>query len=244
MLEEQQARGVAVDPAELAHHYGRASPGGAATKAVEYARMAGEHAMAMLAYESAVSHYEHALDTLSLCPPDPALRADLLLELGDARLAAGDLPGAHAPFDEAAGLARLDAWPDRLARAALGRGSGRGGFEVAPFDTEQIALLREAVAALGSTDLVTRAWLLARLSVAIWIEGSGAERLALSDEAVAVARAAGNDRALAYALAARCDVIAGPDCCEERVAAATEIVALSRPRGDAAGELLGRRLRT
>jgi tetratricopeptide (TPR) repeat protein len=243
VLEAQVARGIAVDPAELAHHYGRASAGGAAAKAVAYARLAGDRAMAMLAYEAAVAHYEQALDTLSLCPPDPALRTDLLLQLGDARLAEGNLPGARAPFDEAARLARDNGWPDRLARAALGRGSGRGGFEVASFDTEQIALLREAIAAIGPDDVVTHAWLLARLSVALSMDSSYAERLALSDEAVSVARAAGDDRALAYALAARCDVIAGPDCCEARVEAATEIIALSHARGDAAGELLGRRLR-
>ena len=113
VLEAQVARGVAVDPAELAHHYGRASAGGAAAKAVSYARLAGDRAMAMLAYEAAVAHYEQALDSLSLCPPDPAVRADLLLQLGDARLAAGDLPGARAPFDEAAPRPR-----QRLARPA------------------------------------------------------------------------------------------------------------------------------
>src|SRR6185369_2471637 len=134
-------------------------------------------------------------------------------------------------FDAAARLARERHWPDRLARAALGCGSGTGGFEVAPFDAAQIELLREALQGLGETDPTTRAWLLARLSVALSMEGSEAERRALSDEAVALARITADDRALAYALAAHCDVIPGPEFCDARVAEAAEIVALARLQG-------------
>ncbi len=242
-LERAGERGGHVDAAELAHHFRKASPGGNAGKAVAYAGEAGRHAMAMLAYEAAVAHFEHALETLTLCPPDAAQQTDLLLQLGDARLAAGNLPRARLAFDEAAHLAREHRWPDRLARAALGCGSGAGGFEVPPFDAAQIELLREALSALGDSEPTTRAWLLARLSVALSIEGSDEERLALSDEAVTLARRAVDDRALAYALAAHCDVIPGPEFCEARVAEASEIVALARRHGDARGELLGRRLR-
>jgi tetratricopeptide (TPR) repeat protein len=242
-LERLDARGGPVDAAELAHHFRKASPGGNAGKAVAYAEEAGRRAMAMLAYEAAVAHFEHALETMTLCPPDAAHQTDLLLHLGDARLAAGNLPQARLAFDDAARLAREHRWPDRLARAALGCGSGTGGFEVPPFDAAQIELLREALQALGDSDPTTRAWLLARLSVALSMGGSDAERLALSDEAVALSRIAADDRALAYALAAHCDVIPGPEFCEARVAEAAEIVALARLQGDARAELLGRRLR-
>jgi tetratricopeptide (TPR) repeat protein len=219
-LERFGDRGGRVDAAELAHHFRKASAGGNAGKAVAYADEAGRRAMAMLAYEAAVAHFEHALETLTLCPPDAAYQTDLLLQLGDARLAAGELPRARLAFDEAARLAREHGWLDRLARAALGYGSGAGGFEVAPFDAAQIELLREALGALGDSDPATRAWLLARLSVAMSIEGSGEERLALSDEAVDLARLTGDDRALAYALAAHCDAIPGPEFCEARLAEA------------------------
>ena len=242
-LERASAAGTTVDPAELAHHFRHASPGGNARQAVEYAADAGRQAMALLAYEAAVMHFEQALETLALCELEPAARADLLLDLGDARIAAGDMPGARSAFVDAAELARAHDWPTRLARAALGCGSGPGGFEVALFDAEHIELLGLALDALGESEPATRAWLLARLSVARSIEDSDAERLVLSEDAITLARAAGDDRALAYALAAHCDAIPGPEFCERRLAEASEIVALARAQRDPRVELLGRRLR-
>ncbi len=242
-LERAGERGGHVDAAELAHHFRKASAGGNAAKAVAYAEEAGRRAMAMLAYEAAVAHFAHALETLTLCPADTALQTDLLLQLGDARLAAGELPQARAAFDEAAGLAREHGWPDRLARAALGCGSGAGGFEVSPFDAAQIELLREALRALGESDPATRAWLLARLSVALSIEGSDVERLALSDEAVALARVAEDDHALAYALAAHCDAIPGPELLRGSRRRSRRDRRAARQHSDARVELLGRRLR-
>jgi tetratricopeptide (TPR) repeat protein len=242
-LERLVARGTSVEPAELAHHFWRGSPGGSAPKAVIYDEAAGRRAMAMLAYEAAVAHFEHALDALTLCPPDPEQRADLLLQLGDARVATGDRPQARWAFDEAATLARAQSRSDQLARAALGYGSGAGGFEVPPFDAPQIELVREALLGLGEADPATRSRLLARLSVARALEDSDTERLALADEAVSLARDSGDERALAYALAAHCDVISGPAFCEQRVRQGEEIVTLTRGRGDVVGELLGHRLR-
>jgi tetratricopeptide (TPR) repeat protein len=242
-LERLADAGVNVDAAALAHHFRMASPSGNAAKAVGYAELAAARAMTMLAYEAAVTNCEHALETLSLCPPDAAREADLLLQLGEARLAVGDLPRARTAFEHAAALARREGWAERLARAALGCGSGASGFEVPPFDEAQIALLRESLDGLGTAHPATRSLLLARLSVAMSLVGTEAKRLALADEAVALARSAGDERALAYALAAHCDAIAGPDFCEHRVDEAAEIVAIARAHGDARGELLGRRLR-
>ena len=58
-----------------------------------------------------------------------------------------------------------------------------------------------------------------------------------------MARAAGDPAALAYALAAHCDAIAGPADAEQRLRESTEIVELALAGGDRATELLGRRLR-
>jgi hypothetical protein len=245
-LHEAVARALemrAGDPAELAYHFGEATAGDASEKAVHYARAAGERAMALLAYEAAAAHFRGALEVLALGSPDPESRTAVLLQLGEALLASGDLPRARRAFEDASALSREYDRPEDLARAALGWGSGQGGIEVATFDAGQIALLREALDALGTRDPALRAWLLARLSVALSIEGTEKERQGLTDEAVAAARAAGDDLALAYALAAHCDVIAGPEHSERRLAESTEIVALTRAAGDARGELLGRRLR-
>src|SRR5262249_60310011 len=83
----------------------------------------------------------------------------------------------------------------------------------------------------------------ARFAVAPSSAGSTGGGLALADEAVAPARARRDDRAIAVALAARCDALAGPDHVTERMGVASEIVALARRVDDDALELLGRRMR-
>ncbi|MEV6975882.1 AAA family ATPase, partial [Kitasatospora sp. NPDC093806] len=85
----------------------------------------------------------------------------------------------------------------------------------------------------------------ARLSVAASQLASDRERLVLAEEAVHVARAAGDAAVLGYALSALCDARAGPADCAARRGWAEEIVALARslPEPDRELELLGRRLR-
>lgn len=242
-LERLRDRGAAVDTTALAHHFHLAAAAAPATavKAVSYARAAARDAMQVLAYESAAMHLDNALAVLDLGAPDAERRTDVLLELGDARVATGDLPGARGAFEEAARLAHEHGWPQRLATAALGLGSGASGFEIAPFDAAHIGWLRAALAVVD--DDASRAWLLARLSVALSIDGSASERRRLADDAVALGRRCGDDAALAYALAAHCDVIALPEFCGQRLAEASEIVELARACGDVHVELLGRRLR-
>ena len=62
--------------------------GGNAEKALGYAEEAADRGMGMLVYEAAVSHYEDALAASALPAFNPACRTDLLLQLGDARVAA------------------------------------------------------------------------------------------------------------------------------------------------------------
>jgi hypothetical protein len=139
-------------------------------------------------------------------------------------------------------LARAAGRPDQLAYAALGFGGGAG-FEVAPADREQIDLLEEARAALAPDRAGLQALVAARLSVALSLSGADERRRALSDEAVSAARVSGDRAALASALAAHCDAIAGPADTEQRLRESTEIVELALAVGDRATELLGRRLR-
>ncbi|HWC11985.1 MAG TPA: AAA family ATPase [Acidimicrobiales bacterium] len=203
---------------------------------------AGAAALDQLAWEDAAAHFERAAATAPPGPEDDELRAEALLGLGDARLRTGDGAGAGTAFAAAADLARRRGWFDVLARAALGFGAGFGGFEVRMLEQRQIDLLEQA-AALLPADSPLRPWVLARLSVALSFMGSEGRRLALADEAVSLARRAGDGAALASALAARCDAVAGPDHVTERLGAGTEIVALARQAADRPLELLGRRLR-
>ncbi len=228
--------------AELAFHHLEGSLAGNVAPGIEYSLRAGRRALEQLAYEDAAAHFDRALRALERAPDDDR-RTEILLELGDAKLRTGDMPGARAVFEDAAGLARRRERPNDLARTALGFGAGLAGFEVQLFDERQIELLEDALAALPDEDSALRASLLARLSVALTMQESVERRRTTAEDAVEMARRVADDRALAYALAAHCDAIAGPDNCERRLAESEEIVRLARSIGDRALELLGRRHR-
>jgi DNA-binding SARP family transcriptional activator len=129
------------DPAELAHHFFRARHLTGPEPAIRYAREAAAQAAAALAWEDEALQLERALEA---DPPDPALRVELLLALGEARMRGGLATGRTA-FAEAARLARGHS-PEQLARAAIGY-AGRY-YEAGVLDTDLIALLREALAGL------------------------------------------------------------------------------------------------
>jgi hypothetical protein len=212
-------------------------------RAVDYAVRAGQHDLRLLAYEDAADWFSRALDALGDEEADGARRIDLYLALGEASLAAGDVTRARDAYRQAATLARRDRNPEQLAHAALGLGAGLGGFEVQLLDAVQVELLEQALDALGPQPSVLRAWVLARLAVALSFMESEARRRRLSEEAVAMARQVGDPRALGYALAGHCDVIAGPDFCASRRMEAEEIIRLGLHSADPRLELLGRRLR-
>ena len=226
-------------PAETAHHVFAAALSEPDERCVDYAVRAAERAWEVHAYEEAGHWYIRALQAL---PTGDPRESDLLLRNGEAQLAAGDLPAARAAYEQAARMARADHDAGLLARAALGLGAGLGGFEVQLLDPLQIDLLAESLRALGSEPSSMRAWVLARLSVALSVVADESRRRSLSAEAVEVARAAGDPQALGYALAAHCDAIPGPDWCDERALAAADIVGIGRETDDRQLELLGLRL--
>lgn len=229
--------------AELAHHFLAGSSAVEDGKAALYAERAGHRAAEQFAYEDAAGHFRNALSALELPGADMSRRIHVLLGLGDASLRSGDMAGAREAFVSGADHARKAHDPESLARAALGLGSGLDGFEVRLFDHAQVALLEEAMAALPPEPSALRALALARLSVALTFAEPGPRRLQLAEEAAGMAQAVDDPRALAYALAARCDATAGPEHVAGRREAATEISRLAQLVGDRGIELLGRRNR-
>ena len=130
------ARGEERHVEEIAHHLSEAGD----ERAAEYLRRAGEHALAMLAYEEAAELFARALEAAEE-------RGPLLLARGDALLRAGEPAAARAAFGEAAALARRAGDAELLARAAL----GYAGLAVTiiDLDEEAVALLEEALADAG-----------------------------------------------------------------------------------------------
>jgi DNA-binding SARP family transcriptional activator/tetratricopeptide (TPR) repeat protein len=219
--------------AELAHHFYLAGPGGDIDKTVGYTRRAGDQAVALLAYEEAVRQYRMALRAFERSTTKSDLeKCELNLALGDALAKAGSTPEAKEAFLTAAQLARAAGLPEHLAKAALGYG-GRLVWTRTWGDRYLLPLLEEALAGLPETDSKLRAQLLARLAGGPLRDTLAPEpRLAMADEAVAMARRLGDPATLAYTLEGRCEAYWGPDALDERLALAKELIRVGESSGD------------
>ncbi|MEO8510045.1 MAG: AAA family ATPase, partial [Chloroflexota bacterium] len=220
--------------AELAYHFFEGQPDGAVdAPAVDYARRAGDAALRSLAFEEAARLYAISIAALERTSnPDPRLRLDLLLALGDARNASGDVPAAREVLFEAARIAKDLGSSRQLARAALGVG-GRMPWSRPGREARLIPLLQDALVHLGGTDDQLRVQLLTRLSCA-W-RSTPEKRLdadALSRQAVELARSLDSPGSLSYALAGRFWAIWWPENPEERLAIATEMLEIANALGD------------
>jgi hypothetical protein len=223
--------------AELARHFGEVVGAGEAAKALEYARLAGDRAMGMHAYEEAAAEYRRALQALRFVGPDEAGRCELLLRLGAAQARAGDYQQAKESCLQAAEIARRLGAPEQLARAALGFGERQ--VEGGLVNRQLVALLEEALDGLGPQDAPLRARLLARLSLEFAFSEETRRMESLSLEAVAMARRLADPAALRAAVDARWMAVWGPDGLEERTALAAEILRLAQETGDRELELEG-----
>ena len=161
--------GGAVPDAEVAHHFSAAGPLAPPGAAARHWAAAAEAAAHVQAYEVAAGAFASALARM---PADDAERPVLLRRCGDCLLLSGDLAAARVAFAEACDLARAAGRPADFAGAALGFAAGLTGFEVRLFDHAQIDLLEEPLTLLPEGDGEQRAYLLARLSVALSFLGS------------------------------------------------------------------------
>jgi class 3 adenylate cyclase/tetratricopeptide (TPR) repeat protein len=210
---------------ELAHHFLRAGPAGEAGKAVAYLTAAAERALEQLAYEQAATQLERALEALDQLDGDPRERCDVLLLTGRAHVMSGNPERAKTVLVEAAELARKLDDPESLARAALTY--ARPYPEAGIANETTLALLEEALGSLGPVDSSYRARALAQLAMELHWSERVERRFELSREAIEVARRIGDDHALGTALHCRHYAISGPDTVEERLAIATEMLAVA-----------------
>ena len=226
-LEVGTGRALEAHLGQIAAHYRKAGAAADPEKVRHYCIRAGEQAAAAFAWEEAASHWQAAYDLLD--PTDEAERCERLLLLGEVQHRAGDGDAARRSFREAIALARRLQDPEQLARAALG---------IAPWgptgraDPTMVALLEEALDALGENDSAPRARLLARLAVELRFEDAWDRRAALSRQAVAVARRVGDPTTLALTLFQVHWPLWRPDNVDERLAMATEVVRLGSETGD------------
>ena len=230
--------------AELAHHFVAAAPGGEVARAVRVATAAGRRALELLAWEDAADLFEHALAALELTErPDQHQRCQLLLAVGEARMAASNVAAARAAYQQAGELAKRIGAAETLARAGLGLGLE---FTSGIIDPVEVGLLENALVTLGRTDSPLRARVLARLARALLFTPQADRRLTLSEQAIKLARHLDDPATLAAVLYDHHLVIWGSERAEvagERLAVATEVVKLAERIGDRAMALRGRGLR-
>ena len=205
-------------------------------KGLRYATSAADRAVAQLAYEEAARLYSMAVDAFDAQPSSQPTRCRLLLALGEAHARAGDMDRARAAFLGAADAARRLGLAEELARAALGYG-GRFAYARAG-DSRLLPLLEEALARLPDADSEIRAMLLARLAGARRAEPSVDRRVALSSDAVQMARRLGKPTTLAYALESTFAGVS-PDDTESWLATGDELVSVAQDAGDREREFFG-----
>jgi DNA-directed RNA polymerase omega subunit len=207
---------------ELAYHFARCAHDGRVAKAVEYALRAGRESLDQLAHERGAAHFATALELLhrDQVPDGERLRCDATIGLGECRRRAGDSSYRATLLDAARQAERLGD-TDRLALAALT--NGRDFFSTAgAVDEERVATLRSALAAGDGADDVQRALLLAQLAMELTYAGDWHGRLALSDEALAIARRHGDPATLVRVLNQRSVALWGVHGLELRRAAVIE----------------------
>jgi class 3 adenylate cyclase len=218
----------------LAHHWAKASaPVRDITRAVEYAQRAGDRALAQLANDEASRYYASGLDLLDAgeAGPDDPRRLDLLIGRGEAQRRVGD-EGYRQTLLDAADLARRVGDATALARAALANSLGDIWTRAFEVDAGRIEMLEAALAAIGDSDAQLRARLMATLGLELFWHPDPDPRLALSAEALAIARTLGDRETVAHVLLARDYTIHFPDNATERFAATDELLAIADASGD------------
>jgi DNA-binding SARP family transcriptional activator len=223
---------------QLAYHFAQAAPVEQPQRAIDYALAAARRADRLLAWEEAAQHHRAALRVRELTgAPDDDVRAHMLLDLAASEERAGMEGEARTTANHAAVLARRLGDARLLGRAAL-RLAGQWSI-LGRVDEERVAVLEEALEGLGDADDALRARLLARLALELYYSGDPGRRLALSQEAVDLARRLGDPRTLAACLDARHYALWQPENVDERLSVAAELRRVAEETGDPELELEG-----
>ena len=234
---DRPRRGAGAPAALTAWHFRAAAPVGGSSRAMRHSARAGDRAMELLAWEEAAVQYGYGLAAAGGAARE--VRADLLLALGEAQRLAGEAARARQAFLEAAMLARYCGDGARMARAALGLGHVSAVWGT---DAELEAVASEARVLLGQAGPPAASPAATPLTNFDFSTGSLYDVLdgisPAADPEVEqvthpVASDHGRERADGVALLrARHLALACPEHAGERLAAATEMVALAREEGD------------
>ncbi|HTL31478.1 MAG TPA: hypothetical protein VL326_00060, partial [Kofleriaceae bacterium] len=223
--------------AEIAHHLIAGGPG-AAAEAIEQSIVAARLALDVYAFEDACALLERAKQVVPEGPLGRALRARVLIALGEVWLRSGDPKGRELCV-EAADIARELGDATLLALAGLGYGSV---FLVGSVDPVMVSILEDALAKLPEGDSGLRARTMARLASARQPSRSPMRdrdvQLALA--AVEMGRRCASRRELLEVLQSASGVLYGNADPRVRMPIAREQIDLAESLGDAPRAIAGR----
>jgi class 3 adenylate cyclase/tetratricopeptide (TPR) repeat protein len=217
---------------ELARHWAAAAVSSDCAKAIHYARRAAERALQQLAPDEALRWYGQALELHDQAPAgELSEHCELLIGLGEAQRQVGN-PEFRQTLLHAAELAQELGDADRLCRAVLA--NSREWITASQFgavDSERVLALEAAAGAIADDDR-RRAPVLALLAYELRYGGELERCEALAEQAVEIARAAGDPATLAHTLANATAATWGIDTLPGRQSVAEELVELAQHLDD------------
>ncbi len=223
--------------AELAHHWMAATRPADAAKAIRYARRAGDAALTAYAPLDAVDWYTQALELQARqAVGDDRTRCELLIGLGTAQSQAGDVDH-RATLRDAGRIALRLGDRDLLVGVAQARTPGLDAVSEA--DPERLAVLDAALAAVGPTDTIPRARLLACLAEEI-DPRDASKRCEMAAEAIDVAHRVGDDPTLTQVLVVALNPLNTPDTLDQRLRESQLALELADRIGDMSAQVMAR----
>jgi class 3 adenylate cyclase len=214
--------------AALARHWYEAGTEPARALAASVA--AADQALQQFADREALEFLMQAADLFDDADASITDRIDVMTMTGEAERRIGD-PSHREILLEAGRLAESIGDGARMAKAALANGRFWQS-DATGIDAERVAALEAAVAALGTDDPNTRAYLLIKLAVENVYSPDHAARVAYAEEALATARTNGDPLTVGSVLSIRHNVILGPATIEQRQRENKELLKLAEQSGD------------
>jgi DNA-binding CsgD family transcriptional regulator len=216
---------------QLAYHWYEAARAGYLPQAVDRCRRAAQKALAGRAYVEARVQFENALAVAETAEvPDPKLRFELLMSLGDAQFHSGQLEPAARTYLRAAVLAQRHEWCLPLAQAALELQHVQG--QLGLIHLASVPLHRLALGRLPADAKAMRARLLASLASACRSPEHRALGLEAFDEGIRLARDLAEPEVLFECLSQALLVLQPPEDAPRQAALLREALAIAERAND------------
>ena len=211
---------------ELAHHWSLGATPADSQKALHYAALAGRRALDQLAPDEALQWCRQARELADRNDDvSPRARAELLLVLAQAEKQCG-IAEHRDHFVEVGHLAEQIGAVDLMVEAAL-KDSRGWSSRLGDVDTARTNAIERALGAVGTTDPIAHARLLALLAVELRWDDDPERRRRLAEEAVATARQSGDQTALVESLYSSTLVYQMPSTLRDRISALEEALTLA-----------------